>query len=222
MAPNAVMKSPRMPPCPPTSAVSPPGGLATHVPDVGDGGLDLLAVRGGDRHDDLRGGAVGGVRRSRDRGRVDVGDVLEPRGVAGDRLLVGGGQPARALEHHGRGQRLLTGEPEELVEHAGGLGALRQEGGVVVLLHLREPAGERAQRSADEQPQQDHDDGSTQRLDRPGPEVRADGRACDIWISLAAAPVLSGRTPWFHILAHAADGAPGAWVPGVGSGAWTS
>ena len=154
---------------------------------------------------------------------VDVGHVLERRVVRRDGLLVGVGQPAGPLEHDDRRQRLLAGEPQELVEHPGGLGALRQEGRVVVLLHLREPAREGAQRPADEQPQQHHDD-------RQHPPLRPAGAPTDRWACCSCATCGApssgarpphGRTPWSHILADGTNAADGGPAPGdVGSAPW--
>ena len=86
-------------------------------------------------------------------------------GVVRDRLLVLGRQAAGALEDRPwSAASPRPGSSTRVVEHLGRLGALRQERRVVVLLHLGEPAGERAERPADEQPQQHHEQ-------RPHPET---------------------------------------------------
>ena len=215
MAPNAVMKSPRMPPCPPTSAVSPSGGLATtsrmaatavwiSSPSEDATGTTTCAAVPSVEYDGAATAAASTCATS-----------LSSAPYPAIACLSAAVSPPGALEDHDRGQRLLPGERQELVEHPGGLGALRQEGGVVVLLHLREPARERAQRSADEQPQQDHDDGQHPALG-PAGAGGAGGAGgcwrvltCDIGSPSVRRRPPRGRTPWFHILPHATDAAPG-------------
>ena len=143
----------------------PVGRVVEHRAHVLDGRDDLLAVGGRDLDDDLGGLAV--LRRDRladparrRRCRRRRARRRAPRSPAGPP----GVSPPRRSKTTVTGSVSSSWKLDQGVEDLGRLGALRQERRVVVLLHLGEPAGERAERPADEQPQQHHEQ-------RPHPET---------------------------------------------------
>ncbi|HEY6745237.1 MAG TPA: hypothetical protein VI357_05910 [Mycobacteriales bacterium] len=129
-----------------------PAPLLHHQPHRRDRVGQLVAVGAGDLHDRLHGLAVLGWDRVADRRHprhlLDVGQLLP------DRREVVRGDPGRPLPDQDRRRGVLVHEPPLQLVDLGRLRRLGQEGGVVVLLDLGQPAGERPGDGQHEQPEQ--------------------------------------------------------------------
>src|SRR5680860_472808 len=138
IAPNASMKSPRMPPWPPTNAVSPSGASST-TPRI----VSTVAVTSSPSEVVIGATIWAAVPSSEKIGPLMRWSSTFSRPSSSstypDRLPVGVGQSGGALEDESGGDALVTGELGELLQGDRRLCRPRQKGCVVVLLDAREP-----------------------------------------------------------------------------------
>ena len=133
---------------------------------LGDGAGRLGDVAPGvDGHEDLYSHPVLGGQRG--RGRLHPLDLRQPADLLADLVELSPAQGAVCDENRDRGHRVGAGELAEQVLDPGGIGGLRQEGGLVVGGDLRDPSEIGSSDPRNDQPRH-HEHGGQQDAQPPG------------------------------------------------------